>query len=100
LDRLEEFRRFAKKEGASLSESLIEEELRDEENGQQEPNNDRELIEEFMVKVRQVQAFLIQMQENNKKMKEVAEAVANENSSEKQQEITKELNSHMEKNQK
>ena len=41
LDRLEEFRRLAQKEGISLQDSLIIED--------KEKNNDRELIDDFLV---------------------------------------------------
>eukprot|EP00349_Pseudokeronopsis_sp_Brazil_P006926 CAMPEP_0202963340 /NCGR_PEP_ID=MMETSP1396-20130829/7330_1 /ASSEMBLY_ACC=CAM_ASM_000872 /TAXON_ID= /ORGANISM="Pseudokeronopsis sp., Strain Brazil" /LENGTH=138 /DNA_ID=CAMNT_0049684467 /DNA_START=74 /DNA_END=490 /DNA_ORIENTATION=+ len=70
------------------------------EKGKEEVNNDRELIDAYMVKVRQAQGLLVQMHENNAKMKDIVVQIQQENSSEKQQEKTKELNAVMEKNQK
>jgi hypothetical protein len=71
----------------SLNESLIEEinNNNDEENGQKEPNNDRELIDDFMLKVREAQKQIIEMQDNNREMKNITDATVNENSTEKQQ---------------
>lgn len=73
LDRLEEFRKvtilrlskqLAQKEGVSLSlqDSLIE----------GEENNDRELISEFLVNVKEVQKRIIQMEKNNGELKILA----------------------------
>ncbi len=69
----------------SLNESLIEEDNNnnDEENGKKEPNNDRELIDDFMLKVKEAQKQIIEMQENNRVMKTITDASINENNVEK-----------------
>ena len=47
-----------------LNESLIAEE---------EKNNDRELIEEFLLKVKEVQKLIISMEKKNSEMKDIAD---------------------------
>ena len=65
---------LAQKEGVSLqlSESLMEE---------GEKNNDRELIDDYLVKVKEVQKMIIQMEKKNIEMKEIADQQINENKS-------------------
>ena len=65
LDRLEEFRRLAQKEGISLQESLVIEE--------KEKNNDRELIDEFLVKVKEAQKAIVNMEKKNLEMREIVD---------------------------
>ena len=65
LDRLEEFRRLAQKEGISLQESLVIEE--------KEKNNDRELIDEFLVKVKEAQKAIVNMEKKNIEMREIVD---------------------------
>ena len=47
----------------NLNDSLIDE----------EENNDRELIDVFLVKVKEVQKMLVQMEKNNTDMKDIAD---------------------------
>lgn len=47
----------------SLNESLIID----------EENNDRELIDDFIIKVKDVQKMLVQVEKNNTEMKEIAD---------------------------
>lgn len=78
LDRLDEFRKvlsylhvfyyiiqLAQKEGVSLNlnESLIGD----------EENNDRELIEDFLVHVKEVQKLIVSMGKKNVELKEIAD---------------------------
>ena len=65
LDRLEEFRRLAQKEGISLQESLVIDE--------KEKNNDRELIDEFLVKVKEAQKAIVNMEKKNIEMREIVD---------------------------
>ena len=65
LDRLEEFRRLAQKEGISLQDSLIIED--------KEKNNDRELIEDFLVKVKEAQKAIVNMEKKNLEMREIVD---------------------------
>jgi hypothetical protein len=65
LDRLEEFRRLAQKEGISLQESLIIDE--------KETNNDRELIEDFIIKVKEAQKAIVNMEKKNEEMRDIVE---------------------------
>ena len=90
LDRLEEFRKvkhsqsndsitqLAQKEGVSLNlnESLIVEEGK---------NNDRELIEDFLLQVKEVQKLIVNMSKKNIELKELTDAQINENKSTNQQ---------------
>ena len=59
----------------SLSESLIID----------EENNDRELIDDFLIKVKEVQKMLVQVEKNNSDMKTIADQQINENKSASQQ---------------
>ena len=59
----------------NLDDSLIDE----EQNGAKEDNNDRELIDEYMLKVRETQRTLVAMNQNNGMMKTVTEQAINEN---------------------
>ena len=65
---------LAQKEGVSLNlnESLIVEE------GQ---NNDRELIEDFLLQVKEVQKLIVNMSKKNSELKELTDAQINENKS-------------------
>jgi cytidylate kinase len=65
LDRLEEFRRLAQKEGISLQESLVIED--------KEKNNDRELIDDFLVKVKEAQKAIVNMEKKNLEMREIVD---------------------------
>lgn len=65
LDRLEEFRRLAQKEGISLQDSLIIED--------KEKNNDRELIDDFLVKVKEAQKAIVNMEKKNLEMREIVD---------------------------
>ena len=65
LDRLEEFRRLAQKEGISLQDSLIIED--------KEKNNDRELIDDFLVKVKEAQKAIVKMEKKNLEMREIVD---------------------------
>ncbi len=78
LDRLEEFRKvsyllthsftqLAQKEGVSLqlNESLIIDE--------NEKNNDRELIEEFLIRAKEVQKAIVNMEKKNEEMRDIAD---------------------------
>ena len=65
LDRLEEFRRLAQKEGISLQDSLIIED--------KEKNNDRELIDDFLVKVKEAQKGIVNMEKKNLEMREIVD---------------------------
>jgi endonuclease III-like uncharacterized protein len=60
-----------------LNESLIIDE--------KEKNNDRELIEDFLVKVKEVQKAVINMEKKNEEMREIADKQINENKSANQQ---------------
>eukprot|EP00347_Sterkiella_histriomuscorum_P008633 403344351 len=83
LDRLEEFRKLAQKEGASLTlnESLIGD----------EENNDRELIEDFLVHVKEVQKLIVQMSKKNSELKEICDQQINDNKSSNQQNKTEQI---------
>ena len=65
LDRLEEFRRLAQKEGISLQDSLVIED--------KEKNNDRELIDDFLVKVKEAQKAIVNMEKKNLEMREIVD---------------------------
>ena len=65
LDRLEEFRRLAQKEGISLQDSLIIED--------KDKNNDRELIDDFLVKVKEAQKAIVNMEKKNLEMREIVD---------------------------
>jgi len=65
---------LAQKEGVSLNlnESLIVEEGK---------NNDRELIEDFLLQVKEVQKLIVNMSKKNIELKELTDAQINENKS-------------------
>ena len=44
-----------------------------------EKNNDRELIEDFLIKVKEVQKAIITMEKKNEEMKDIADKQINEN---------------------
>lgn len=46
-----------------------------------EENNDRELIEDYLVKVKEAQKLIVQMEKNNNEMKEIADQQINDNKS-------------------
>ena len=70
LDRLEEFRKLAGKEGIDVEQPLMNE---------GEKNNDRELIEEFLVRVKEAQKAIISMEKNNENMREITDKQASDN---------------------
>ena len=46
-----------------------------------EKNNDRELIDEFLEKVKEVQKTIINMEKKNEEMRDIADKQANDNKS-------------------
>lgn len=50
-----------------------------------EKNNDRELIEDFLVKVKEAQKAIINMEKNNESMREITDKQANDNKAANQQ---------------
>lgn len=50
-----------------------------------EKNNDRELIEDFLVKVKEAQKAIINMEKNNDNMKDITDKQASDNKAANQQ---------------
>ena len=61
---------MAAKEGIDVEQPLMNE---------GEKNNDRELIEDFLVKVKEAQKAIINMEKNNDNMKDITDKQANDN---------------------
>jgi hypothetical protein len=67
---------LAAKEGIDVEQPLINE---------GEKNNDRELIEDFLVKVKEAQKAIINMEKNNDNMKDITDKQASDNKAANQQ---------------
>jgi hypothetical protein len=67
---------LAAKEGIDVEQPLINE---------GEKNNDRELIEDFLVKVKEAQKAIINMEKNNDNMRDITDKQAGDNKAANQQ---------------